>query len=500
MNIYFGMQVPDMLTSNKGGFMGKIYVVGLGPGDVNSLTLGAVERINSGLKNFVRTKEHPTISYFLDNNIPFESFDYLYEKGDNFEELYSSIANKLYQECIIEDINYFVPGNPMVAEKTVQELVARDIQIEIISGMSFIEPIIENLEIDIINGLKILNGETLTYRDLDINSNTIITQVYNRRLLTEMKLALSEVYGDEYTIYLIHSAGIKKDEKINTLPVYELDRTNFIGPLSSVFVPKMREIHKKVFDFNDILCIIEMLRGINGCPWDIEQTHQSLRTQMLEEAYEACLAIDEEEYDSLSEELGDVLLQVVFHSEIARESGEFNIYNVTTQLAQKMIERHPHVFGEEVISDSHLQTINWEILKYNKRGLNSLSEKLEDIRGLPALINAKKVQEKASMAGFDWKEIDPVYDKIVEELRELEISEDFESRELEMGDLLFSVVNLSRFLKIDPEIALMLSIKKFKNRIQYIEDKLNKKNKVFEDASLQELENLWEESKDFGIL
>ena len=189
--------------------MGKIYVVGLGPGSTDALTLGAINRINSGSKNFLRTKNHPTIQYFIDNNISFKSYDHIYEEEEDFNKVYGKIAEELIEEAKGNtDINYLVPGNPMVAEKTVEILIERDIDIEIVSGMSFIEPMIELVGRDPINGLKIVDGTIFNRLMIDINVDMIITQVYNQRILSDIKLILSEVYGDNYYIYVVHNAGI----------------------------------------------------------------------------------------------------------------------------------------------------------------------------------------------------------------------------------------------------------------------------------------------------
>ena len=481
--------------------MGKIYIIGLGPGSVDSLTLGAVDRINSGDKNFLRTEKHPTVEYFINKNIPYKSYDFLYDKEDDFKDVYEKIAMDLIEESKKNSqINYFVPGNPLVAEKTVEILMNEDIDIEIVSGMSFIEPMIELVGIDPINGLKIVDGVGFNSLIVDINSDTIITQVYNHRILSEVKLILSEIYGDEYEIYLIHSAGIKKDEKKYFIPIYELDRVEEIGALTSIYVPKMVKIDKKVFDFNDLLGIMKILRSENGCPWDIEQTHESIRQCLIEEAYEVVNAIDENDIDGLVEELGDLLLQIIFHGEIASEEGEFTLYDITSTLAQKLIYRHPHVFLEKSVENSQEVVYNWNMLKYAKRDIHSFTDKLKNIPKLPALMTSFKIQEKAAEIGFDWEDIKGALDKVMEEYQEvIEAMEQFggggEETEDEIGDLLFAVVNLSRFLNVNPEIALNRTINKFINRFEFIEDGLKKVGKSIEDANLDEMDRLWNEAK-----
>ncbi len=317
--------------------MGKIYVVGMGSGDVSQLTLGAVECIHSGRKNFLRTKEHPSVKYFLDKGVSFESYDSWYENAKDFSKLYERIAEDLISKAEeFSAVNYFVPGNPLVAERSVSFLYEKNAEIEIIQGISFIEPVLEITRSDPIDGFKILNAEVLTYRDLDIHCDTILTQVYNRRILSEAKLSLSEVYGDEYEIYLIHNAGIRGEESVENIPIYELDRGKKVGVLSSVFIPKMPEIGKKRFDFNDVLCIIELLRGVGGCRWREIGTHQSVGDVLTGDACEFFRAVDEYDTDRMIEKLGDLLFDVAFHMTIAREDGIFP-HDVTTALLEKII-------------------------------------------------------------------------------------------------------------------------------------------------------------------
>lgn len=482
--------------------MGKIYVIGLGPGSIDSLTMGAINRIKSGCKNFLRTDKHPTIDYFNDNNISYKSYDYIYDSEEDFSDVYKKIVEELKKEASgKEEINYYVPGNPMVAEKTVELLLQENLDVEIVSGMSFIEPMIELVGRDPVNGLKIVDGAVFDSLVVDINVDLIITQVYNERILTEVKLILSEIYGDEYLVYLIHSGGIKNDEQVLKIPIYELDqKNNKVGSLSSIFVPKIEKNIKKVYDFTDIMGIMRLLRGIDGCPWDMEQTHESIRQSVIEEAYEVVDAIDSGDIDNLCEELGDLLLQVVFHGQIAYEEGEFTPIDITTALANKLISRHPHVFSQKNVENSEEVVYNWNKIKYANREITSLSDKMRDIPRLPALMYSYKIQDKAAEVGFDWDDIQGPIDKINEEFNEvieaMQNNEKGNSRiEEELGDLLFAVVNLSRFLDINPEVALNRTINKFKNRIEFMEKKTKQLGKELENMTLAEMDVLWNEAK-----
>lgn len=481
--------------------MAKIYVIGLGPGSVDDLTLGAVNRINKGDKNFLRTENHPTIKYFKDNDIVYKSFDYLYETEEKFQDVYETIVDSIVEELIKGgDVNYFVPGNPLVAERTVEILLERNEDIEIITGMSFIDPLIMSVKRDPINGLKIVDGTVFDFSMIDINTDTIITQVYNKRIISEIKLILSDIYGDEYNIYIVDSAGIKEQEKVNNIPIYLLDRVEEIGYLTSIYIPRIEKENKHIFDFNDIINIMKRLRGGDGCQWDIKQTHNSLRQCIIEEAYEVVDAIDKGDIDSLMEELGDVLLQVIFHAEIAFDEGEFNIIDITTALANKLIYRHPHIFLNEKVVNSEEVVYNWDRLKDLQRGFKTTGEKLDNISGLPSLMKGLKIQQVVAKVGFDWPDIKGALEKIEEEYNEvLEVidssGENFERQEEEIGDLFFTVVNLARFLKIDPEVSMNKANHKFINRFKFMEEKSIEQNIRLEDMTLEEMEDLWNLAK-----
>lgn len=482
--------------------MGKIYVVGLGPGNIDALTLGAVKRIKSGNENFLRTEKHPTIEYFKEKDIAYKSYDYLYNREENFDELYKNIVDALIKESKKgKDINYFVPGNPLVAERTVELLLReKDLDIEIVSGMSFIEPMIELVGKDPVNGLKIVDGSIFKMQMIDINVDIIVTQVYNHRILSDIKLILSEVYGDEYMLYLIHGAGIRGKEEKHFIPIYELDRVSQVGVLTSIYIPKIEGKNKKTFDFNDILGIMLLLRSENGCSWDIKQTHESIRQCAIEEAYELVDAIDKKDIDNLIEELGDLLLQVVFHSQIAFENGDFNLYDVTTSLANKLIYRHPNVFSGKKLEKSEELVYNWDKLKYEKRKITSFTDKLKDIKGLPPLMTSYKIQDRAAKVGFDWEDIKGPLAKVIEEYEEVvEAMKAFGSGsnevEEELGDLIFACVNLSRYLDVNPELALNKTNKKFIERFEFIEEQLKIQGKKVEESNLKEMDKLWNKSK-----
>ncbi len=479
--------------------MAKIKVIGLGPGSLNDLTVEAYRNINDENINYLRTEYHPTVEYFKDGGIAYSSFDYLYEEEENFEDIYETIVEELISSAKENKlINYFVPGNPMIAEKTVELLLARraELEIELISGMSFIEPMLELVERDPIDGLKIIDGAQFKSSLVDINSDIIVTQTYNMRILIDIKLEISEIYGDEYEIYLIHAAGIEGLERLEELSIYELDRIEDVGHLTSLYIPKVEKTAKKVFDFNDLVDIMILLRGENGCPWDIEQTHTSLRSYVIEEAYELVNAIDEDDIDNIIEELGDVLLQVLFHTSIASDEGSFNFYDVSTKLAEKLIYRHPHIFSENELVNSDEVMYNWEAMKDKERKLVKVSEKMENLTlNLPSLVKACKIQDTASKIGFDWSDITGALEKLEEEIEELlEAYQEGNKEDIEeeLGDVLFTIVNVSRFLDMDPELALNKANNKFKKRFASLEEITLERNLDLKDMEIEELDGLWD--------
>ena len=256
--------------------------------------------------------------------------------------------------------------------------------------------------------------------------------------------------------------------------------------------------YKDSYDVRDLEEIVRILRAPGGCPWDAEQTHESIRRNFLEEAYEAVEAIDEKNPDHLKEELGDVLLQVLFHARMEQEAGRFDLDGVADGICKKLIYRHPHVFGDVAVSGTGEVLSNWEALKRKEKGQATNTDALEAVaRALPALWRAEKVQKKARKAGFDWPDVSGALDKLSEELEELKTAaaEGTNVAE-ELGDLLFSAVNAARFLKVDPEDALNGATDKFIGRFRKVEAQAAAQGKAMEDMGLEELDALWERAKE----
>ncbi len=479
-----------------------IKIVGLGPGAKEALTIGTINELKKSNRVFLRTEKHPTVDYLKEKNIQFETYDNVYETEESFDDVYLKIANDLIKKEIESgDIIYAVPGHPLVAEKSVFNLVnlckEKNIEYKVIPAVSFIDAMMESLMIDPIEGLKVIDAFDINNQILDKRIGTIITQVYNPLIASEVKLKLLESYDDDTEITYVRAAGIEGQESIRKIPVFELDMQEDIDYLTSIYIPKDLKNKK---DFNDLLEIIEILRGENGCPWDREQTHESLKKALIEESYEVIDAIDNEDDDGLIEELGDVLLQVVFHASIGKEDGYFDIKDIIEGICNKMINRHPHVFSDDNrLKYSDEVILKWDEVKKREKGYSSLTEEMRGVaKGLPSLLRAHKIQEKAKKVGFDLENVICAINKVKEELKEVEDVYSGQNKDRikdEIGDLLFSCVNVARFLKVDEEIALNASVDKFIKRFSYIEECAKKKGVDLNDMDLDEIDKFWEESK-----
>ena len=476
-------------------------IMGLGPGAYEALTIGALKELKNNKNIYFRTEKHPTVDFLKDEGIKFESYDHAYEKYDSFDDVYKYIAEDLITKIKDdEDLIYAVPGHPLVAEKSVINLIElckeNNIKYEVLPAVSFVDAMMEALQVDPIEGVKIIDAFDMKNQILDKRVGTIITQVYNNFIASEVKLRLLEGYEDDTEIIFVRAAGVEGLESIRKIPLYELDWQEDIDYLTSIYIPK--DLGNKK-DFQDLLDIIETLRNPGGCPWDREQTHESLKSALLEECYEVIDAIENEDEDALIEELGDVLLQVVFHASIGKEDGYFDIMDVIGGISNKMINRHPHVFGNEEANTSEQVLVNWDEIKKEEKGIKTLTEEMQNIaKSLPATTRAYKVQKKAKKVGFDWNDVNCAMDKVKEELNEIKEVYNCEDKSIiegEVGDLLFACINVARFLEVDGELALDKTIKKFIKRFSYIENEAIKNNKNLKDMTLEEMDKLWEEAK-----
>src|SRR5215216_4276552 len=319
----------------------------------------------------------------------------------------------------------------------------------------------------------------------------LLVRVESRDLALHLKNVLLTTYPKEHILHIV-AAGTKKEEKLG-----ELNFDDF-SDNTSLYIPALGE----GTSFESFAEIVAHLRAPNGCPWDREQTHESLRKHLLEESYEAISAIDSGNFTDMQEEFGDLLLQVVLQSQIANEEGQFNVHQAIHGIYTKLVRRHPHVFGDLKLEGVDGVLANWEKLKETERKVKGQKEKglLDGVPlALPALSQAQEYQDRAARVGFDWPQIDGVLDKIREEIEEIKDAEtDFELAS-EIGDLFFVLVNFARWKKVDAEFVLRTTNMKFKKRFAYVEQGAKKQGRSLSDMSLEEMDTLWEEGKKLGL-
>ncbi|HLU10811.1 MAG TPA: nucleoside triphosphate pyrophosphohydrolase [Oceanobacillus sp.] len=476
----------------------SLTIVGLGPGHIDDLTRRAWRVLETAKVVYLRTSQHPCVPD-LPVGAEYRSFDDVYDSTADFEQIYNTIVERLLTAAATGDVVYAVPGDPLVGESTVTRLLekAGDLKIEIVSGISFVEPTLRLLRIDALDGLQILDAIDLAamhHPPINPDYPALLGQVYSRAVASDLKLTLMNQYPDEFTVHLVHGAGTE-NERVETMPLYEIDHSSHIQHLTSLYVPALGNMSS----FEQFQEIIAHLRAPEGCPWDRKQTHLSLRKYLLEEAHEVLEAIDAEDPDALREELGDLLLQVVLHTQIAIDDGEFRMGDVLSILNQKMIRRHPHVWGDVSVDGAQEVVANWDAIKQREKGEKRKSLLDGVPKGLPALLQAHEYTAKAAKPGFDWHSVDDVIAKVREELDEVLNATDDEHRAEEMGDLLFVIVNWARWLNIEPETALRKANAKFYRRFRYVEEAAAANGKPMEDYTLEELDAFWNEAKAKGL-
>lgn len=483
---------------------GKIVIVGLGPGGLNLIPVQNLQVLKNGSPLYVRTAQHPAVDELQALGVKFASFDYLYTQGNTFEEVYQAIVDKLLDLTGIHaEIVYAVPGHPMVAESTVPLLKERaskaGLDVAVLPAMSCLEAIYAALELDPTAGIAVQDALLLTREKIKPSLGLIVTQLYSRRIASEVKLTLMEIYDDHHEVCLIAHAGNGMLEKKELVPLYGLDRISWIDHMTSLYVPPQQEQRTSCsYALDPLVNVMQTLLGENGCPWDREQTHETLKRYLIEECYEVIEAIEERNMYKFCDELGDLLLQIVFHAELASRRHHFSLNDVVEMITEKMIRRHPHVFGETQVANATEVLANWDEIKRHEKETAGQKSIMDIPRGLPALYRAEKIQNRAAKVGFDWPDLAGPWDKLLEELAELQeairAGNPVHIKE-EAGDVLFAVVNICRFIEVDPEEALHNAAGKFVGRFRVIEGEALRMGKDLQAMSLDEMNMIWEKSK-----
>ncbi|MBM7555134.1 nucleoside triphosphate pyrophosphohydrolase [Thalassobacillus pellis] len=481
--------------------MGKIDIIGLGAGDIDQLPLGIYKKLQSSSGHLhVRTSEHPVLNQLQEEGIQFQSFDEIYEKYNQFDSVYQHIVKSLVESAKSHDIVYAVPGHPMLAERTVQLLLEKEsqgiVEVTISGGHSYLDDMFASLRIDPIEGFQFIDATSFDREQLQYTGHIVFSQVYDAMIASEVKLTLLDDLPPDHPVTIVTAAG-SKGEQTWTVALEELDRSVQLDNLTSVYVPPVSpaSLNHKFFRLREV---IRTLRGPDGCPWDKKQTHESLRKYLIEEAYEFIDAVNELDEEGMVEELGDVLLQVMLHSQIGEDEGFFTIDDVIVSITEKMIRRHPHVFSDVTAETTEEVLTNWDAIKQQEKQ-NKPSSLLDDVpASFPALLQAEDIQKKAAKVGFDWPEAEPVWNKVEEEweeFNEARLNNDNSEMEKEFGDLLFAMVNLARHYKINSETALQGTNEKFRKRFRFMEEKAGEAGEDMGKLSLETMEQWWNEAK-----
>jgi tetrapyrrole methylase family protein/MazG family protein len=459
-------------------------VIGMGIGKEDALTLGALEKVRGAKRVVLQTADVPVAAFLQKQNISFETLDGIYKSAEDFDALVSAAVSFMTKD---EDTAFLVLG--AVYANELAKAVLKRADAKVIPGVSLFEYALSLCKISSEGAVTFAAADVSKMR-INTNLATVITGVADESLMADTVLALSRFYSEEYEGFLIRGSEAQKMTLKSMLNQKDLAFD------CSVAVDKLALKEKNAYTFDDLVSIMDILRAPDGCPWDREQTHASLRQYLLEECYEVIDAIDQKDPYLLSDELGDVLLQIAFHAHIAKDHGTFDDVDITTNICTKMISRHTHVFKDDKIFTAQGVVQNWEKLKLKERGLDSYAQSMKDFMEISALLKAAKIQKKAALAGFDWPSYHGALDKLEEEIQELlgDLKDEKDPEE-EAGDILFAAVNLLRLLKVNPEIALNRANKKFIGRFEYIEKSALSESKELKDMSLEELDKLWDESK-----
>lgn len=473
----------------------RIVVVGLGPAGPEYVTEHTRAEIARVAHRYLRTDRHPSASLVPDA----DTFDDVYEAADTFADVYAEIADRLAAAAQLHgEVLYAVPGSPLILERTVRALrTDQRIECTIHPAMSFLDIAYARLGIDPVEAnVTLVDGHEFAIAAAGMAGPLLVAHTHANWVLSDIKLAVENATGDEPVVILQRLGS--PDERITHTTWAELDRTVEADHLTSIYIPHLAApVGSELVRFHQLARTLR-----EQCPWDQEQTHQSLVRYLLEETYEvvdALHALDPEDPttdDALIEELGDLLYQIEFHATIAEQEGRFTMADVAQGVHDKLVRRHPHVFGDVVADDTHTVLANWDLIKQQEKGRTSVFEGVP--HSLPSLSYADAVQRKAAKVGFDWPDVDGAWPKIEEEAAEVRAAvhaADTAAVRDELGDLLFAVVNVARHLGVEPEAALRAATLKFRRRFEQVEVLARERGLVLQTAGIEALDTLWAEVK-----
>jgi tetrapyrrole methylase family protein/MazG family protein len=496
-------------------------VVGLGPAGADLLLPAARAALERASHRFVRTSRHPAVADLEAEGITFTSFDEVYDRAGSAEQVYSTIVARLL-EAESEaggsggEVCFAVPGSPGVGERSVVLLrKAVGERLRIVPGLSFVDLAWLRLGVDPTDGAHLVDGQALPAALP--SGPLLVSHCHSRLVLSDVKLALLERLSPESPVTVLQRLGLN-DESVTTVPLADLDRSVEPDHLTSVFAELPPGGPGAAWE--RLVALIERLRGPGGCPWDAEQTHHTLARHLIEEAYEVIEAIEAlpatapggsepvptGAYEALEEELGDLACQVVFHSTFAREAGAFSVTDVLTGIHDKLVRRHPHVFGDVSVTGADQVVANWEVIKREEKGRASLMDEVP--RALPSLLYAHKLYRKATSAGLSWGTATEAVARAAGELDALAAVLERSGgdggaasavaageAELRIGEALGALVYLARLAGIDAESALRGWAARFRHRFQALEGLAAARGRAVEDLGSEELAALWEQAE-----
>jgi len=478
------------------GETAPIAVVGLGPAGLDRLAgQGRQLALDPGRRLVLRTLQHPAAAELAAGRDAL-SCDDLYETAAGFDELYAAIASRVVTLAAGTPVTYAVPGSAAVGERAVAAIrtgaATAGLEMVVHPGESFLDLVWVRTGCDpIAAGVQVLDGRALP-DPLPLHLPTVVTQVDRREVLGDVAVALGRTLDGDTSVIVLDRLG-SDDEVVVTVPLRELARYQ-PGPRTTLY------LSPPPTGWYGLVTTNRRLR--RECPWDREQTHHTLLPHLVEETYETVEAIsrldaaaprgepDLGSYAQLEEELGDLLLQVVFHATLAEEPGAFGVEEVAEGIRRKLVQRHPHVFGDVIAEDAATVSANWERIKATEKVRESLMDGVP--QAMPAQARAEALQRRAATVGFDWNEAAPVLDKLREEVDELAADiADPEGATHELGDVLFTVVNLARHLGIDPELSFRRANDRFADRFRTMERLAAAEGEALDGMSLEQLDALW---------
>ncbi len=480
-------------------------MVGLGPARADLILPAARSAIELASRRFVRTARHPAVDDLARDGIHFESFDEIYEREDQIEQVYDAIVVALLEARCDGDVVYAVPGSPVVAERTVALLRERTDELTIIPGLSFAELAWTHLGVDPLAGARVIDARAFDIECAGKGGALLIAQTDSQFVLSDVKLALLETLDADHDVVVLQRLGLD-DECVQRISLEDLDRVIVADHLTSVFIDT--GALDVASEFARLWQLTLRLRGPGGCPWDAQQTHHSLARHTLEEAYEVIEAIDrlpidapggetepiDGSYEHLEDELGDMLFQVMIHAALAVEVGAFTVADVARGVHDKLVHRHPHVFGDASVDSADDVVRNWETIKKAEQGHESLVDGLPD--ALPALLYTPKLYRKMKVVGLDPAANDPaawlrgVLQSIVDE-------EQHDVRSM-IGEALAAIVAFARARDIDPESALRGYAARMKEDFRAIEIRAKATGQSLEDCDTATINSWWEQQRSIS--